>query len=76
MPPPKIVKIPMLQHIGAPAEPVVAVGDKVCVGTLIGKAGGFVSAPVHSSVSGTVSAMRDGKRKRAQRYICNNRIGR
>ena len=57
MPPPKIVKIPMLQHIGAPAEPVVAVGDKVCVGTLIGKAGGFVSAPVHSSVSGTVSAI-------------------
>ena len=57
MPPPKIVKIPMLQHIGASAEPVVAVGDKVCVGTLIGKAGGFVSAPVHSSVSGTVSAI-------------------
>ncbi len=57
MPPPESVKIPMLQHIGAPAEPVVAVGDKVYVGTLIGKAGGFVSAPVHSSVSGTVSAV-------------------
>ena len=57
MPPPESVKIPMLQHIGAPAEPVVAVGDKVYVGTLIGKASGFVSAPVHSSVSGTVSAV-------------------
>ncbi len=57
MPPPESVKIPMLQHIGAPAEPVVAVGDKVYVGMLIGKAGGFVSAPVHSSVSGTVSAV-------------------
>ena len=57
MPPPESVKIPMLQHIGAPAEPVVSVGDKVYVGTLIGKAGGFVSAPVHSSVSGTVSAV-------------------
>lgn len=57
MPPPESVKIPMLQHIGAPAEPVVAAGDKVYVGTLIGKAGGFVSAPVHSSVSGTVSAV-------------------
>lgn len=57
MPPPESVKIPMLQHIGAPAEPVVSVGDKVYVGTLIGKAGGFVSAPVHSSISGTVSAV-------------------
>ena len=57
MPPPESVKIPMLQHIGAPAEPVVAVGDKVYVGTFIGKAGGFVSAPVHSSVSGTVSVV-------------------
>ena len=54
MPPPESVKIPMLQHIGAPAEPVVAVGDKVCVGTLIGKAGGFVSANIYASVSGTV----------------------
>lgn len=54
MPPPNIVKIPMSQHIGAPASPVVKVGDKVFVGTLIGGAQGFVSASVHSSVSGTV----------------------
>ena len=51
---PSTVMIPMAQHIGAPANPVVKVGDKVFVGTLIGEAAGFVSAPVHSSVSGTV----------------------
>lgn len=52
--PPKTVTIPMSQHIGAPANPVCAVGDTVYVGTLIGEASGFVSAPIHSSVSGTV----------------------
>ena len=57
MPPPDTVKIPMLQHIGAPAEPVVNTGDRVFVGTLIGKAAGAVSAAVHSSVSGTVKAV-------------------
>ena len=51
---PKQAVILLSQHIGAPAQPVVAVGDKVQVGTLLAKAGGFVSAPVHSSVSGTV----------------------
>ena len=45
---------PLSQHIGAPAKPVVAKGDKVKVGTLIAEAGGFVSAPIYSSVSGTV----------------------
>lgn len=59
MPPPNIVKIPMLQNIGAPAEPIVNVGDKVHVGTLIGKQTGFVSALAHSSVSGTVKAIED-----------------
>ena len=44
----------MSQHIGAPAKPVVKKGDKVKVGTLIAEAGGFVSAPIFSSVSGTV----------------------
>jgi electron transport complex protein RnfC len=53
--PPSKVVIPLGQHIGAPATAVVAKGDKVKVGTLIGKATGFVSANVHSSVSGTVS---------------------
>lgn len=51
---PKTVYIPLSQHIGAPAKPVVQAGDSVKVGQLLGEAGGFVSAPVHSSVSGTV----------------------
>jgi electron transport complex protein RnfC len=45
---------PLSQHIGAPAKPVVQKGDHVKVGTLIAEAGGFVSAPIYSSVSGTV----------------------
>ena len=49
--------ISMSQHIGAPAKPIVAVGDKVKVGQLIAEAGGFISANIHSSVSGTVSAI-------------------
>ncbi len=51
---PKQAIFPMSQHIGAPAKPVVKKGDKVKVGTLIAEAGGFISAPIHSSVSGTV----------------------
>ena len=51
---PKKAIFPLSQHIGAPARPVVAKGDKVKVGTLIAEAGGFVSAPIYSSVSGTV----------------------
>lgn len=45
---------PLSQHIGVPAKPVVKKGDKVKVGTLLAEAGGFVSAPIYSSVSGTV----------------------
>lgn len=52
---PKQAIFPLGQHIGAPAKPVVQRGDKVRVGTLIAEAGGFVSAPIHSSVSGTVA---------------------
>ena len=52
---PKQAAVLLSQHIGAPAQPVVAVGDKVQVGTLLAKAGGFVSAPVHSPVSGKVA---------------------
>lgn len=51
---PKIVIIPMQQHIGAPCEPVVKVGDRVKVGQIIGEMKSFVSAPIHSSVSGVV----------------------
>lgn len=45
---------PLSQHIGAPATPIVAVGDTVLKGQKIAEAGGFVSAPIHASVSGTV----------------------
>ncbi len=48
---------PLNQHIGAPAIPVVKKGDQVKVGQLIAKAGGFVSANIHSSVSGVVKAI-------------------
>ncbi len=51
---PKQAIFPLSQHIGAPAKPVVQKGDKVKVGTLLAEAGGFVSAPIFSSVSGTV----------------------
>lgn len=51
---PGTVTIPMSMHIGKPASVTVKRGDPVKVGTLIGEANGFISAPVHSSVSGTV----------------------
>ena len=51
---PKQAIFPLSQHIGAPANPVVKKGDKVKVGTMIAEPGGFVSAPIYSSVSGTV----------------------
>ena len=46
---------PVSQHIGAPAKPLVTKGDHVLAGQVIAEAGGFVSAPVHASVSGTVN---------------------
>lgn len=52
--PKKDLVFPMSQHIGAPCEPIVKKGDRVLVGQKIGQATGFVSAPIHSSVSGTV----------------------
>ncbi len=56
-PEPKTVVIQMSQHLGAPANPIVQIGDHVKVGQKIGEAAGFISAPVHSSVSGTVVAI-------------------
>ena len=55
--PPAKVAISMAQHLGAPATPVVAKGDKVLVGQVIGEPSGFISGFVHSSVSGTVAAV-------------------
>jgi electron transport complex protein RnfC len=51
---PKVVQIPLGQHIGVPATPLVKKGDQVKVGQLIAQSSGFVSANIHSSVSGTV----------------------
>ncbi|MBQ2322214.1 MAG: electron transport complex subunit RsxC [Bacteroidales bacterium] len=56
---PAEVKIPVSQHIGAPAQAVVAVGDTVKVGQLIAQATGFVSANIHSSVSGKVKKIEE-----------------
>ena len=67
-PAPEIAVIPMAMHLGAPANPIVAVGDYVKVGQKIGEQAGFISAPVHSSVSGTVIAVED--RPHANRGTC------
>ena len=61
LPTPPVVYIAVAQHIGAPAKPVVAVGDKVKAGQVIAEPGGFMSAYIHSSVSGTVKSI--GPRK-------------
>lgn len=59
LPIPSQVTIPLSMNIGAPAKPVVKPGDHVDVGQLIAEAGGYVSAPVHASVSGTVKKIVD-----------------
>ena len=58
-PEPETVIIPLSMHLGAPANAIVAVGDYVQVGQKIGEQAGFISAPIHSSVSGTVIAIAD-----------------
>ena len=58
-PDPETAVIPMSMHAGAPATPIVAVGEYVQVGQKIGEAAGFISAPVHASVSGTVVAIEE-----------------
>jgi Na+-translocating ferredoxin:NAD+ oxidoreductase subunit C len=59
VPIPKTVFIPVSQHLGAPAKPIVVKGDVVKTGQLIAKGEGFISANVHSSVSGTVSKVEE-----------------
>lgn len=73
-PVPDTVRIPLAQHIGKPAECCVAVGDKVFAGSLIGKADGFVSANIFSSVSGTVKAVEQHKTPtgRCQHVVIEN----
>ncbi|MCR3922310.1 MAG: electron transport complex subunit RsxC [Firmicutes bacterium] len=63
---PAVAIIPMSQHIGAPCEPLVAVGDLVKKGQKIGASKGFVSVPVHASVSGKVAKI----------GTCNSALGR
>ena len=65
---PKVAVFPLSMHLGAPANPIVAVGDYVKVGQKLGEAAGFISAPIHSSVSGTVIAIED--RPHATRGTC------
>ena len=59
IPLPAEIVLPLNQHIGAPSEPIVEVGDKVLKGQLVAKAQGVFSAGVHASTSGTVSAIED-----------------
>ena len=61
MPTPQTVVLPMQQHIGAPCVPTVKKGDHVDVGQVVGDSDKYVSAPIHASVSGTVTAVADVK---------------
>ncbi len=58
LPAPGLVRIPLSQHIGAPCKPVVEKGDEVKIGQMVGEPGGFVSAPVHATVSGKVKEVK------------------
>ena len=69
-PVPETVVIPLSMHLGAPAKAIVNVGDYVKMGQKIGEADGFISAPVHSSVSGTVVAIEE--RPHATRGTCTS----
>lgn len=59
LPAPAVITLPMSQYIGAPALPIVKVGQQVCVGTKVAEADGKVSAAIHSPVSGTVKKIGD-----------------
>ena len=67
-PAPKTAVFPLSMHLGAPATACVNVGDYVKVGQKIGEQAGFISAPIHSSISGTVIAIED--RPHATRGTC------
>ncbi|MDO6806355.1 hypothetical protein Q4595_28115, partial [Wenyingzhuangia sp. 1_MG-2023] len=56
---PALLTLPLGQHIGAPAVPCVAVGERVLKGQLVAHADGFVSVPLHAPTSGTVVAIED-----------------
>ena len=56
---PKILAVPLSQHIGAPTECLVSIGDEVRMGQVLGEAKAFVCAPIHSPVSGKVVGITD-----------------
>ena len=56
---PSELVLPLSQHIGAPAVPVVEVGQRVLKGELVADAAGFVSVPVHAPSSGTITAIEE-----------------
>ncbi len=58
LPPPEQVVLPMQQHVGPPCTPTVKVGDSVLIGQKIADSTAFVSAPIHATISGTVSAIK------------------
>lgn len=72
--PPKVLYFPMSMHIGKPADVVVEVGDKVKMGSLLGKIDGNISASLHSSVSGTVIDIleRDSFRGKSKTVVIEN----
>ena len=70
IPAPDQLVIPMVQHIGAPCEPVVAVGDYVKMGQKIGDSSAPISAPVHSSVSGKVIAIENRRHPMGNDVLC------
>ena len=64
LPAPDTLVVPLRQHAGLEAKPVVAKGDEVLKGQLLAEAGGAISAPVHSPVSGKVRAIEPGPMNR------------
>ncbi|MBQ2908816.1 MAG: RnfABCDGE type electron transport complex subunit C, partial [Clostridia bacterium] len=79
MPSPKEVLLPMAQHIGAPATPIVKIGDEVKLGQRIADPTGFVSSPIYASVSGKVSKIEeylrpDGSKVQAVRIVSDGQM--
>jgi len=70
LPMPSTVYVSMNQHLGAPAKPLVAVGDVVKVGQVLGEPGGFISAFVHSPASGTVKSIAPRKDLSGNNTLC------
>ena len=62
MPNPKQIIIPLNQHLGKPAKPVVTKGDAVKAGSLLAEADGFISDAIHSSVTGKLTKIKKGEK--------------